>query len=580
MAWKTVGTDTELEENEVITIRGRDRQIAVFWNGGEPRAVDNRCPHMGFPLDQGSVHDGVLTCHWHHARFALKGGCTFDLFADDIPTFSVREQDGVIEVNDNPDTTPSAAYYRDRLRRGLEQNIGLLQAKGIVGLLKEGVPTLEILRELVEFGTENHETWIDGMNLIGLIARLDPVLSEETRIFGICWASRRLSANCAGRPRRRERGPLGEADEPLERIQQWFREFVIMRHRDGAERALLTAERTSSDAADLQETLGGAIVQRIYLDTGHLYDFVNKALELGDLLSASESDLWSRMLPLLVPEAVSGQGEEDKGAWRNPFDLITMIRSAESELADVTLGKEAPPEGLREILLGNDPQAIVDSLVAALKSQSDPELLAREVALAAAWRLSRFSPSNELGDWFNPAHTFIYANAVVQSLKRAPVAALLPALLHGALAVFQDRFLNVPAGAYPKTGDRSRVEDEPHREQILAAMDQVPDPRTAVAIVVDWVRSGGTIEAITDCLAWAVIREDLDFHKLQVVEGAYQLARDVADTEDRALLFAGAVRHLAAHCPTARATQQSPRHALKLHRGGTPEDGAAEDAAG
>jgi hypothetical protein len=26
---------------------------------------------MGFPINQGTVKDGILTCHWHHARFDL-----------------------------------------------------------------------------------------------------------------------------------------------------------------------------------------------------------------------------------------------------------------------------------------------------------------------------------------------------------------------------------------------------------------------------------------------------------------------------------------------------------------------------
>jgi hypothetical protein len=26
---------------------------------------------MGFPLNQSTVKDGILTCHWHHARFDL-----------------------------------------------------------------------------------------------------------------------------------------------------------------------------------------------------------------------------------------------------------------------------------------------------------------------------------------------------------------------------------------------------------------------------------------------------------------------------------------------------------------------------
>ena len=45
--------------------------ICLFADGGEVHAVDNRCPHMGFPLHRGTVSDGILTCHWHHARFDL-----------------------------------------------------------------------------------------------------------------------------------------------------------------------------------------------------------------------------------------------------------------------------------------------------------------------------------------------------------------------------------------------------------------------------------------------------------------------------------------------------------------------------
>ena len=45
---------------------------------------------MGFPLERGSVADGILTCHWHHARFDLESGCTFDLWADDVPICPVE----------------------------------------------------------------------------------------------------------------------------------------------------------------------------------------------------------------------------------------------------------------------------------------------------------------------------------------------------------------------------------------------------------------------------------------------------------------------------------------------------------
>ncbi len=51
--------------------RRRGNVIAVFHHEGEAYAVDNRCPPMGFPLDRGGVKDGILTCHWRHARFNL-----------------------------------------------------------------------------------------------------------------------------------------------------------------------------------------------------------------------------------------------------------------------------------------------------------------------------------------------------------------------------------------------------------------------------------------------------------------------------------------------------------------------------
>ena len=47
---------------------------------------------MGFPLDRGTVKDGILTCHWHHARFDLINGGTFDQWAGDVLSFPVKAE--------------------------------------------------------------------------------------------------------------------------------------------------------------------------------------------------------------------------------------------------------------------------------------------------------------------------------------------------------------------------------------------------------------------------------------------------------------------------------------------------------
>ncbi|HEV2471369.1 MAG TPA: Rieske 2Fe-2S domain-containing protein, partial [Chthonomonadales bacterium] len=58
----------DLEPDRGAVVRLEGRTIALFLHGNQVYAVDNRCPHMGFPLHKGTVSGGILTCHWHHAR--------------------------------------------------------------------------------------------------------------------------------------------------------------------------------------------------------------------------------------------------------------------------------------------------------------------------------------------------------------------------------------------------------------------------------------------------------------------------------------------------------------------------------
>jgi nitrite reductase/ring-hydroxylating ferredoxin subunit len=88
--FRRAGSLEELKAKGRFVLHGAHRPILVVYDSGRVVAFDNRCPHMGFPLDRGSVEDGILTCHWHHARFDLASGCTFDLWADDVPTCPVE----------------------------------------------------------------------------------------------------------------------------------------------------------------------------------------------------------------------------------------------------------------------------------------------------------------------------------------------------------------------------------------------------------------------------------------------------------------------------------------------------------
>ena len=123
---------SEVQEEGCLVVHVEGHTLALFARGDEVHAVDNRCPHMGFPLDRGTVKDGILTCHWHHARFDLACGGTFDPWADDVRAFPVEIRDGEVWVDIAPRQRP-AAHQRERLRDGLERDIPLVLAKAVIG---------------------------------------------------------------------------------------------------------------------------------------------------------------------------------------------------------------------------------------------------------------------------------------------------------------------------------------------------------------------------------------------------------------------------------------------------------------
>jgi nitrite reductase/ring-hydroxylating ferredoxin subunit len=48
------GTLEELKAKGRLVVHGSHRPILVIYDRGRVFALDNRCPHMGFPLERGS----------------------------------------------------------------------------------------------------------------------------------------------------------------------------------------------------------------------------------------------------------------------------------------------------------------------------------------------------------------------------------------------------------------------------------------------------------------------------------------------------------------------------------------------
>src|SRR5215471_12271 len=156
----------------VVSLNGHT--LCLIADGDAVHAVDNRCPHMGFPLHRGSVADGILTCHWHHARFDLCSGGTFDQWADDLRRFPIEIRGDEIYVDLSP-RGDATAHQRKRLQDGLERNIALVLAKATIALTEADRTGVDAFRAGLEFGVVRRGAgWGRGLTTLVCFMNLAP----------------------------------------------------------------------------------------------------------------------------------------------------------------------------------------------------------------------------------------------------------------------------------------------------------------------------------------------------------------------------------------------------------------------
>jgi len=51
---------SDVQATGYTVVQTQGHTIALFDHDGAIHAVDNRCPHMGFPLSKGTVNNGIL----------------------------------------------------------------------------------------------------------------------------------------------------------------------------------------------------------------------------------------------------------------------------------------------------------------------------------------------------------------------------------------------------------------------------------------------------------------------------------------------------------------------------------------
>ncbi|HEV7217149.1 MAG TPA: Rieske (2Fe-2S) protein [Chloroflexota bacterium] len=564
----------ELRRKGCVVVSAGRHGVAVFYNDGAPRAVDNRCPHMGFPLSRGSVAQGILTCHWHHARFDLQSGGTFDPFADDVRAYPVHVQDSQVLLDPQPADGDYVAHWKARLGDGLEQNLSLIVVKAVLALQEAGVPASEMLEIGGRFGTQYREAgWGPGLTILTALANTLETLAPDDRALALYHGLVRVAGDCAGAPPRFSLEPLPNDVVDVGQLRAWFRGFAEVRDVDGCERTLLTAIRRGATPAMLADMLLAAATDHFFLAGGHTVDFINKAGELLDHVGWQQA---AEVLPSVIRGIAQGQRSEEQNAWRHPIDIVALLEPVFQDLPALIDLQAAPGRwtgftALSEALLADEPQQAVAALLAALRAGATVTEVSQTVAYAAALRVARFHTSNEFGDWITVLHTFTYCNALDQGLRRAPSVETARGIFHGAMKLYLDRFLNMPAARLPRDGDVQHLPDAAGTllAELAELLDREQQVNQAGAMAYRYLSSGHDPTLLLQTFGHLLLREDGEFHSYQMFEAGlrqHQALQAANPAAARTVLVAVA-RYLAAHSPTSRAMLQTARSAWRLQRG-------------
>ena len=129
-AWHKVAELDELSDGRVKTVVAGHRSLALTLCDGRYGALDNRCPHQGGPLGEGSIEKGWLRCPWHGYDYNPHDGKPPPGFTDGPACFPVEvRHDGVyveIEMPTPHERTVSDVMVETMVAWGVTHVFGMV----------------------------------------------------------------------------------------------------------------------------------------------------------------------------------------------------------------------------------------------------------------------------------------------------------------------------------------------------------------------------------------------------------------------------------------------------------------------
>jgi nitrite reductase/ring-hydroxylating ferredoxin subunit len=417
----------------VKTLRHNTDRVAIFRLDHDTlHAVDDRCPHEGYPLSQGTVDGRTLTCCWHNWKFSLKdGACSKG--GEDVRTYPLEVVEGMIRIDlSPPDPSVVVPKLWDSLREGLTQNQSGRTIRDAVRLLQAGTAPASIAAAAARHDAERAE-W-GATHALAVSADVLHWLDRYTGVQAAIPLAQALNVAGFAHARRPLR-PVGDAIDPGENptvTGQRLWDAVESERLEEAE-GLLRGAFAAGWTEHLEDWFY-ALCATHFLSFGHPLIYQVKVF---DLLRACN---WEHAEPILVGHLagiVNSTREDILPAWaafrrrQRALDLpaLAALRGTNPNWNGV--------ESLVAAVVSGTPAQAFEAVVGAAQAGAPWTRIADALSLAASERMIRFDVeidgNQDVQDsWLSVTHIQTHANAVRHALTRWPDPRAFHLLLHAA----------------------------------------------------------------------------------------------------------------------------------------------------
>ncbi len=355
------------------THRARGGVLVARLPDGSLRAVENACPHQGYPLSQGSLHECVLTCTWHNFKFDLRTGKAVQ-GEEAVRLHPVVEEDGQIVVDRDTSVDVPAAWASlgEAMARAQLARISREAAR----LLQGGIAPQRLLAfagewdcDRAEYGT-GHGPALAAVLATWLEAPPEGV-SPATHTLQVVTLALTLAAESRlGLPERTRPAPAGATGDLLQ-DGATLAQLVEREDAVGAEALLRDMLRHGLTETQLTQCLL-PILAAHFPDFGHPWIYLPRMFDLSQMGSEHTAD---SVLGGLIFGLCNATREDLLPPWAG------FRKRWAAELAEpATIGATADPSQAKL-----DAQTERDALVQELRGASPAESFGRiRAALAAA----------------------------------------------------------------------------------------------------------------------------------------------------------------------------------------------------